>query len=428
MGLGKTVSTLTAVEFLIYHDFAVNTVLVVAPKRVVENVWTTEGKKWEHLNKLRITRIIGTPKQRKAALKEEADVYLISKDNLVWLIALHGSSRLPFDMLVIDESSAFKNHASKRFKALKLVIGCFDRVVILTGTPAPNGLKDLWAQIYLLDRGKRLGKNITAYRREFFYQGHNFYQHYLRGGSEKAIHEKIADICISMKAEDYLDLPKRVDNYIELVLPKKIKKQYDEFEEEQVLELFDSEDVDEISVVNAAALSNKLMQFSNGAVYDEDKNWHSVHNVKLDAAEELVENAAGNPVLIFYTFKHDLEKLQQRLSKYSPVKLKTNKDIEDWNAGKIQVMLMHPASGGHGLNLQYGGHIMIWYGPTWNLEHLLQAIKRLDRQGQTKPVIVNYLICKNTIDERVVKATDKKEEGQKGLMAAIKATVKKYRK
>lgn len=429
MGLGKTVSALTAIEFLTYQDFAVDKVLVIAPKRVVESVWKQEADKWKHLNRLRITRIIGNEKQRTAALKEKADVYIISRDNIAWLCGLYGGLMLPFDMLVIDESSSFKNSNSLRFKTLRKVRGSFNRIVILTGTPAPNGLLDLWSQIYLLDAGQRLGKFITYYRNEFFKpgksKGHIVYKYDIQKDGEERIYKLIEDICISMKLEDYLTLPERIDNFIELELPAKIAKQYRDFEQEQVLELFEK---DEISVANAAALSNKLLQFANGAVYDEERNVHPVHTVKLDALEELIEEASGNPVLIFYTFKHDLTRIQERLKSYKLRVLKTNKDVEDWNAGKIQVLAMHPASGGHGLNLQAGGNIIVWFGLTWSLELYLQANARLNRQGQLKPVIIHHLIAAGTMDETVMKAIKLKDDKQKSLMEAIKATLKKYKK
>lgn len=430
MGLGKTVSTLTAINTLINEELEINTVLVIAPKRVAENVWTSEIKKWRHLRHLTTSRIIGTPKQRLHALNTKANIYLIGRDNVAWLIGLYGGSMLPFDMLVLDESSSFKNHKSIRFKALKKVQPSFSRVLALTGTPSPNGLVDLWSQIYLLDRGERLGKFITHYKNTYFNKGYyGFSKPTIKEHGEKLIYKKISDICISMKAKDYLSLPPRINNYIEISFSKKLKKQYKDFEREQVLELIATaeEDGKNITAMNAAALSNKLLQFANGAVYDEERKVYEVHKLKLDAAEELVEAAQGKPVLIAYTYKHDLTRLLERLKKYNPRKLSKESDIDDWNAKKIPVMIMHPASGGHGLNLQTGGSIIIWFGQTWSLELYQQFNARLDRQGQKETTVINHLISKGTIDERVIKAIYGKAAKQDGLMAAIKSLMKQYK-
>lgn len=430
MGLGKTVSTLTAINELIFEELDVSKVLIVGPKRVAESVWTAEAKKWDHLKHLKIAKIIGSEKQRKAALREKADIYMIGRDNIVWLCGQFGGSMLPFDMLIIDESSSFKSPKSLRFKALKLAQPSFKRVVILTGTPAPNGLIDIWSQVYLLDRGQRLGKTITAYREIYFKPGKRngaiIYNYDLQQDGENRIHDKISDICMSMKAKDYLDLPKRIDNYIEIQFPADLQQKYDDFERDQVLEMFS--DAEDISAINAAALSNKLLQFANGAVYDSEKNYHVIHDLKLEAAEEIVENANGKPVLIAYTYKHDLERLLEKLKKYKPKQLKTDQDINDWNAGKIQVMIMHPASGGHGLNLQAGGNIIVWFGQTWSLELYMQFNARLDRQGQTEAVIVNHLVASKTIDQDVIKALANKNTRQEGLMQAIKLKIDKYKK
>lgn len=426
MGLGKTVSTLTAINTLIYEELEISNVLVIAPKRVAENVWTSEIKKWAHLRHLTTSRIIGTAKQRKHALNKKADIYLIGRDNVAWLCGQFGGSMLPFDMLILDESSSFKNHKSIRFKALRKVQPSFSRVVILTGTPAPNGLMDLWSQVYLLDRGERLGKFITYYREDFFSKGHHQFSKYkVRTDGEERIYKKIGDICMSMKAKDYLDLPPRINNYIEVDFSPKLQKMYDEFEREQVLELLEDNE-GEITAMNAAALSNKLLQFANGAVYDAERKVHTFHDLKLDATEEIVEAAQGKPVLIFYTYKHDLTRIMDRLKKYKPKQLKKEQDIEDWNDGKIQVMIMHPASGGHGLNLQAGGNIIVWFGQTWSLELYQQANARLDRQGQTETTVINHLVAKDTIDGDVVKAIQAKANKQDGLMAAIKSRLKRY--
>ena len=429
MGLGKTVSTLTATNKLIYEELEVSKALIVAPKRVTENVWSTECEKWDHLKHLRISKVIGNEAKRKEALRAKADLYIISRDNIAWLCGQYGGSMLPFDMLIIDESSSFKNPKAGRFKALKAVQPSFDRVVLLTGTPAPNGLIDLWSQIYLLDRGERLGKTITMYRDRYFSpnqrNGHIVYNYKINGGGEERIHAKIKDICMSMKAVDYLDMPERINNVINLNLSPEVAQQYAEFEREQVLELIESD----ITAVNAAALSNKLLQFANGAIYDEDKKAHEVHQVKLEALEEIIENANGKPVLIAWTFRHDLSRLLKKLNKYKPVQLKTGQHIKDWNAGKIQVMLMHPASGGHGLNLQSGGNIIVWFGQTWSLELCQQLNARLYRQGQKNGrVFIHHLAVQGTLDMDVIRSLENKNSKQEGLMKAIKSKIAKYGK
>lgn len=431
MGLGKTVSTLTAVEYLMYQELEISSVLVVAPKRVADSVWDVEIEKWDHLKKLTISKVIGTEKQRISALKKKADIYTIGRDNIAWLCGQYGGSMLPFDMLVIDELSSFKNPKSVRFKALRGVQPSFKRIVGLTGTPAPNGLIDLWSQIYLLDRGARLGKFISHYREDYFKPGQRngaiVYSYNIQKDGEQRIHEKIGDICMSMKAKDYLKLPGRMDNIIKINFPKKIQDLYDQFEKEQVLSLFgDQEDETEITAVNAAVLSNKLLQFANGAIYDEDKDVHIVHDLKIDAIKEVIEDANGKSVLIAWTYQSDRDRLMKALKKYKPRELKVDQDIKDWNAGKIQVMMMHPASGGHGLNLQSGGHIIVWFGQTWSLELEQQFNARLDRQGQKDVVVINKLVACNTIDQDVIKAQERKSEKQDGLMEAVKAKIKKY--
>ena len=426
MGLGKTVSVLTAIKKLMFEELDIERVLVIAPKRVAENVWTAELQKWPHLEGLKVSRIMGSPGQRLAALDVEADIYTLSRDNVSWLCGMFPSG-LPFDMLVVDESSSFKSPKSLRFKALRKAAPGFKRIVLLTGTPAPNGLIDLWSQIYLLDRGERLGKFITRYREDYFAPGARngaiVYNYKLRAGSEAKIHEKIEDICISMKSSDYLDLPGRINNYIDIPFSEDLQAQYDDFEEEQILELSEA---GEITALNAAALSNKLLQFANGAVYDEDKNWHPVHDLKLEAAEEIVEGAMGRPVLIAWTYRHDMYRLMDKLKKYKPRELTAAKDINDWNSGKIQVLLMHPASGGHGLNLQTGGNIILWFGQTWSLELYQQLNARLDRQGQANVTVINHLVARGTVERDVVKALARKDRGQEGLMQAIKAKINAY--
>ena len=449
MGLGKTVSTLTAINYLMNDYCEINSVLVIAPKRVAESVWQEEAEKWAHLRHLRFSKIIGTQKQRIAAIMEtKADVYIISRDNVAWLCALYGGSKLPFDMVVVDELSSFKSYKSVRFKALRGARPYLKRLVGLTGTPAPNGLIDLWPQIYLMDRGDRLEKTISRYREKYFRpgqtNGHVVYSYNLMSDSEQLIHKKIEDICISMKADDYLEMPMRTDNYIKLRMPDDIKKQYDDFEKNKVLDLLNTvetveeEDEDgnvtlvqkpvEVNVVNAAALSNKLLQFANGAVYDEDKNVFPIHDIKLDALKEIVENSNGQSILVAWTYQFDKDRILEYLKSYKPRELKTNKDIEDWNAGRIQVMLAHPASAGHGLNLQAGGNIIVWFGQTWSLELYQQFNARLYRQGQQKGVIIHHLIMKGTHDEDVIQALKAKNKKQNALMDSIKAKINKYKK
>lgn len=449
MGLGKTVSTLTAINYLMNDYCEINSVLVIAPKRVAESVWQEEAGKWSHLQHLRFSKITGTQKQRIAAAKEiKADIYIVSRDNVAWLCALYGGGKLPFDMVVIDELSSFKSYKSVRFKALRGVRPYLKRLVGLTGTPAPNGLIDLWPQIYLMDRGDRLEKTISEYRRKYFrpsqMSGHVVYSYKLLSGSEQLIHKRIEDICISMKANDYLEMPLRTDNYIKLTMPDDIKKQYDDFEKDKVLALLNAaetvgeEDENgnialvrkpvEVNAVNAAALSNKLLQFANGAVYDENKNVFPIHDIKLEALKEIIEDANGQSVLIAWTYQFDRDRIFEYLKSYKPRELKTNKDIEDWNAGKIQVMLAHPASAGHGLNLQAGGNIIVWFGQTWSLELYQQFNARLYRQGQQKGVIIHHLIMKDTHDEDVIQALKTKDRKQNALMDSIKAKISKYKR
>lgn len=445
MGLGKTVSTLTAINYLMFDYLEINSVLVIAPKRVAESVWQEEAEKWDHLKHLRFSKIIGSAKQRISAVMDtKADIYIISRDNVAWLCALHGGGKLPFDMVVIDELSSFKSYKSERFKALRGARPYLKRLVGLTGTPAPNGLIDLWPQIYLMDRGERLEKTISRYREKYFRpgqtNGHVVYSYDLMSDSEYLIHKKIEDICISMKADDYLEMPERTDNYIKLKMPEQIKKQYDDFEKNKVLDLFKSEQeyldnadkwVDkpvEINAVNAAALSNKLLQFANGAVYDENRKVFPIHDIKLEALKEIIEDANGQSVLVAWTFQFDRDRIMDYLKKYKPRELKTNKDIEDWNAGKIQVMLAHPASAGHGLNLQAGGNLIVWFGQTWSLELYQQFNARLYRQGQKNHVIINHLILQGTHDEDVIRALKNKDKKQNALMNSIKAKIDKYKK
>jgi len=425
MGLGKTVITLTAINELIYRECEISRALVVAPKNVTKTVWKQEAAKWDHLKHMRISIVWGTEKERLSALREEADVYVINRENLVWLIQRF-QGKFPFGMVVLDELSSFKNPASKRFKAMKIIRPRVKRIVGLTGTPAPNGLIDLWAQVYLLDQGERLEKTISGYRERYFaaekQEGYVVYSYRLRKDAEKTIYNKIGDICISMKAEDYLDLPPLIENDIILDLEDSVKNQYDKFEEDSVLELMNEP---EITALNAAALTNKLLQFANGAIYHEDRSWTELHKSKLDALDEIIEEAQGQNVMVFYGYKHDLERIKKRFPQART--LKTPKDVEDWNLGKIPLLVLHPASAGHGLNLQDGGHIMVWFGLNWSLELYQQARARLMRQGQKLSVIMHRIICRGTMDEDVVSALSRKEQGQNALMEAIKVRVDRYK-
>lgn len=433
LGLGKTVSTLTAIDLLMFDYCEINSVLVIAPKRVAESVWQEEAEKWEHLKHLRFSKIIGNQVQRIAAIKAKADIYIISRDNIAWLCALYGGGKLPFDMVVIDELSSFKSYKSERFKAMRGARVYLKRLVGLTGTPAPNGLIDLWPQIYLMDRGMRLEKTITRYREKYFRpdrtNGNVVYSYDLLSDSEFLIHKKIEDICISMKASDYLEMPMRTDNYIKLIMPEALRKKYVDFEKEKVLDLFNQDNGStEVNVVNAAALSNKLLQFANGAIYDENRNVYPIHDIKLDALKEIIDDANGQPVLVAWTYQFDRDRILEYLKKYNPRELKGDKDIKDWNEGKVQVMLAHPASAGHGLNLQAGGHIIVWFGQTWSLELYQQFNGRLYRQGQQDHVIIHHLILEGTHDEDVIKALHAKDKKQDSLMNSIKAKIDKYLK
>lgn len=426
MGLGKTVSTLTAIKRL-YGLFEIGRVLVIAPKRVAEDTWTTECAKWEHLRGLSVSKVLGTERQRREALSVPADIYVINRENVAWLVS-HLGGAWPFDMVVIDELSSFKSSKSERFRALRRVRPLMHRVVGLTGTPSPNGLIDLWPQLYLIDMGERLGRTVTGFRTRYFTPGRTngqvVFDYRARNGSEEEIHRLIGDICISMKAEDYLSLPDLVDIPVEVSMPEDCRVRYEAFERDRVLEL--AKDGTDISAVNAAALTGKLLQYANGAVYDDGKEVHELHGAKLDALEEIVEQAAGEPVLVFFQFRHDAQRITKRLKAYCPKEMSGSGDIAAWNAGRIKVLLAHPASAGHGLNLQHGGHIVVWFGLPWSLELYLQANARLHRQGQDKPVRMYRIMTRGTMDADVAKALEGKKAGQDALMEAVKARIKKY--
>lgn len=422
MGLGKSIITLTAIDDLMFDYFEISKVLVIAPLRVAESTWDEEINKWDHLKGLRLSKILGSEKERIKGLYAQADIYIINRENVVWLVDKLKSS-WDFDMVVIDEISSFKSHKSQRFKALRKVRPLVNRIVGLTGTPSPNGLIDLWSQVYLLDGGERLGKTITGYRDRYFLPDkrnrHIIFSYKLKEEAEDRIYEKIEDICISMKAKDYLNLPERINNIVSVTL--KDKEKYKKLERDLLLELEEGD----IVANNAAGLTNKLLQFANGAIYDEDGDVTIIHDDKLNALDDLIEAANGKPVLIFYSFIHDKDRIKAR---YKNAKiLKTAEDIKKWNKGEVQILLAHPASAGHGLNLQSGGHIIIWFGLTWSLELYMQANARLDRQGQKETVIIHHLVAKDTVDEDVIKALENKEIGQEALLQAVKARIEKYK-
>ena len=414
MGLGKTAAVLTAVKDMLWN-FSIYKVLIIAPKSVAEDTWTREADKWDHLHDLRISLVLGTAKKRQKALAEDADIYVINRDNVIWLCKyLDG---WPFDMVVIDELSSFKNPDTKRFRALRRSMPVTCRVIGLTGTPAANSLEDLWSEIYLLDRGKRLGKTLTEYRQKYFHPGAHkgfvVYKWLLNKGADKQIAARLSDLCVSMKNTDYLKLPKRIDNVIRVTLSPKEMALYKQLEKERILEL----DQGEVAALTAATVMNKLLQMANGAVYDDDGHVIQIHDQKLDALEDIVE-ATGKPILIFYSFRHDLDRIRERFPDARV--LKTSDDISDWNAGRIRILLAHPASAGYGLNLQEGGSTIVWYGLTWSLEQYQQANARLYRQGQEHTVIIHHIIAKGTVDENVMEALKKKDTSQAALLAALK--------
>ena len=428
MGLGKSVIALTAINELKFYRFQVSKILVIAPKKVAEGTWQKECQKWDHLQHLRVSTVLGSEKQRMAALNATADIYIINRENVTWLVDLYRCD-WPFDMVVVDEFSSFKSHSAKRFKSLAAVRPHINRFVGLTGTPSPNSLMDLWSQVYLLDGGERLEKRFGGFRDRYFRpgarNGYVVYEYKLRDGAEQTILSKISDICISMKAEDYLTLPDCIENEIPVVLDAKARKEYNKLERQMVLELDD----DDLTVTSAAALSNKLLQLANGAVYLEDDRWKTIHNCKLDAFMELIESLNGKPALVFYSYKHDLIRLKNMFigSKLRVRVLDSVEDQDAWNAGEVDVLLAHPASCAYGLNLQAGGNHIVWFGLTWNYELYVQANKRLHRQGQTEKVIVHHLVVQDSRDEDVIKALGKKEKAQDYVLESLKARIDKYR-
>lgn len=431
MGLGKTVTTLTAVKELKYNRFQVCKVLVIAPKKVAEGTWTKEAAKWDHTRMLRVSPVLGSQAKRIRALNTPADLYVINRENVCWLVDYYRNA-WPFDMVVIDESSSFKSHSAKRFKALAGISSRISRMVELTGTPSPNGLADLWSQVYLLDGGERLGKRYSQFRERYFQPDKRgadgmVYSYEAKPGTEESILAKISDICISMKAEDYLELPDLTYHEVPVELDKKSWKAYWDLERKMILEL--PEDDELISVTSAVALSNKLLQLANGAVYDEDRQVHEVHDCKIEAFLELVESLQGKPVLVFYNYQHDRERILKALEKSGLRirELKTTQDEDDWNAGRIDILLTHPASSAYGLNLQQGGNHVIWFGLTWNYELYTQANKRLHRQGQVNKVIIHHLVSTGTRDEDVMTALKRKDDVQNWVMESLKARIRRIR-
>lgn len=418
MGLGKTVITLTALWQLILDSFDVSKVLVIAPKRVAEDTWPKELAKWEHLTGLTASLVLGSAAERKAALQRKAFLYIINRENVAWLVKNH---YWDFDMVVIDELSSFKSNKAERFKAMKKVRPMVTRIVGLTGTPAPNTLLDLWSQMYLMDMGQRLGRFIGGFRDRFFLPDKRnreiIYSYKPREGAEDAIYALISDICISMKAADYLDMPERINNRIEVSMSPKERKLYDDFQKDMLLSIGD----EELDAANAAALSNKLLQMANGAVYGEDKKVIPIHDRKLDALEDLVEAANGKPLLVAYWYKHDLQRIKARFKNARCID--TAKDIDDWNAGQIPLALIHPASAGHGLNLQDGGCTIVWFGLTWSLELYQQLNARLWRQGQKHTVVIHHIVTKGTHDEDVMRALENKDTRQSALIEAVRARI-----
>lgn len=428
MGLGKTVVTLTAIYKLMFGYFEISKVLVIAPKRVAEGTWMQEKDKWSHLSMLHMSLVSGTAAQRKKALYSDADIYVIGRDNITWLVDFYKNA-WPYDMIVIDESSSFKSPSTRRFKSLARVSMKSERLVELTGTPSPNGMEDLWSQMYLLDAGERLESRYAWFRAKYFTPGARnsagiVYKYQAKEGSSDAILKKIADICVSMKSEDYLQLPDMVIDDIPVILDAQAAAAYKELSRNMILSLPD--DDTDISVTSAAALSNKLLQLANGALYDEEGNVRHVHDCKLEAYIELVESLNGQPLLTFYSFIHDRDRISAALAS-AKIKfriLNDSKDIEDWNSGKITVLLAHPASCAYGLNLQDGGHHICWFGLTWNFEQYSQANKRLHRNGQHSTVFVHRLLCKGTRDDDVEEALEHKDLSQQYVMDSLKARIK----
>lgn len=426
MGAGKTVSVLTALNHLMYKELEVSKVLVIGPKRVASTVWATEHKRWEHLKHLKVSLVAGNETQRLAALDEKSDVYAISRDNVQWLIKSASFRRYSFDTLVIDELTSFKNHASKRFKALRIVRGSFNRIVGMTGTPTPEGLIDLWAQMQLIDGGERLGRTITSYRQKYFIpdkrNGNVIYSYKAINGSDTEIHERIKDVCLVHEGDHGLKVPECITELVEVTLPPNVMAQYQAFERDKVLEIADQP----VTAVNAASLTGKLSQFANGAVYyDDSKDYSCYHSCKLEALKNIIKDCASN-VVVAYWFNHDKELIVNHLKEYNPVVMHDETTVAAWNAGTIKVLLAHPMSAGHGLNLQYGGHRLVWFGLTASQELNAQLNKRLHRPGQKNVVKIQYLLTKGTQDERTIASIMNKNKRQSNFMEQVKRLIDRY--
>ncbi|HEM3030219.1 DEAD/DEAH box helicase [Streptococcus suis] len=426
MGMGKTATTLSAVNELMFDRFEVTMVLVIAPLRVANTVWSDEIEQWSELRHLRYSKIVGTPKQRKVALQRDADIYIVNRENLPWLVE-QCSPYFKWDMVVIDELSSFKSWQSKRFKAFMAMRPYMKRIVGLTGTPSSNGLMDLFAEFKVIDGGERLGRFIGEFRSRYFEEGRRngniVYEYIPMDYAECQIQDKISDITISMKALDYLDMPELISTKKLVRMSEKEKEKYSQFKKEYVLSELDGL---EVTAANAASLTNKLVQLSNGAVYSDDHKVVSLHEQKLDALEDILESANGEPVLVAYWFKHDLARIMGRLEKLKVKSrvLKTEEDIREWNKGNVPVGLLHPAGAGHGLNLQKGGHHLVWFGLTWSLELYQQTNARLWRQGQeAETVVIQHIVTEGTIDEEILKALENKDAQQERLIEAVKAQV-----
>lgn len=414
-------TTLTALDQILHDLMEDGPALVIAPKRVAENTWSKETAKWEHLQHLQVSRVMGSAKQRQAALAKTADIYVINRENVVWLVDYLGN-HWPFAIVVVDELSSFKSAQAKRWKALRRVRGRIRRIIGLTGTPRPNGLEDLWPELYLLDQGNRLGRTLGQFRARYLVpekmNGHIVYSYRPREGAEAEVYDKISDICMSIRKEDVLSLPGQIYEDVVLEAPAGLLRQYKQFERDKVLECLDADGG--IIAGTQAALTNKLLQFANGAIYDMDGQVHELHTIKLDALEEMIEGAGGDPVLVLYSYRHDADRIRQRIKCRA---LDTPADIDAWNRGEIPVALAHPASIGHGLNLQEGGHIIIWFGVPWSLELYQQANERLNRPGQRNVCRIYHLILQGTHDERVLKALARKDTGQQAAIEALRLEI-----
>ena len=434
MGLGKTVVTLTVLSRLLFDEFAISRALVIAPLNVARDTWTREAAKWDHLSDLRCQRVLGSEKQRILALSTPADIYIINRENVVWLVEWLAKEKKPwpFDAVVVDELSSFKSATAKRFRALKRVVGGVKVIIGLTGTPAPNGYIDLWPQVYLLDRGERLGKTLGAFRNTFFspgaHKGHIVYEWKLKPGGKESIDAKLSDICLSMKAEDWVHLPDILYRETYVQMSPEERKVYDRFERDRVLPLFegqltDPESFDTLVAGDTAAIAaNKLLQMASGDVYDDTGAAFHIHDRKLDALADIVEAANGEPVLVFYAYKTGAAAIRRRFPdavQLGDCGMDTPELIDRWNAGKIPLLLCHPTSAGHGLNLQEGGHICVWYGLPWSLELYQQANARLHRMGQKQAVVVQHILCEDTLDQRVLDALRRKDATQNALLDAL---------